>query len=1175
MKKSEPRGFSLRKRFLRIMKIYIVLACISLAKLFASETYGQAITLNLEDVQLKDILAKIEKDSDYHFFYNNSLVDVSKKTSIHAQEQEIQNVLKLLLSKTYIDYKIFKNQIVLFPKNDTSVLKILEEIESQELQNSKDRSLNAINKGLTSMIRKATQDPIRGTVSDGDGFPLPGASIVVKGTSRGTQTDFDGNYQIIADTGEVLVFSYVGMTTREVTVGNNKVVNVSLTSSASELEEVIVVAYGTAKKSDFTGSATQINAEAIEDRPISNVAQALQGASAGVNVSVVSGQPGAAPNIRVRGIGSINASSDPLYVLDGVPLQELALSNLNPNDIESITVLKDAASTSLYGSRAANGVVLITTKKGKKGKEIITLNISQGITSRSIPEYDRVDARQYYPLMWEAYRNSLSISGTTPVDVANQTATDDIFGLLGYNPFNVPNDEIVLTNGQLNPNARLLYAGDLDWQSPILRAGTRSNIDFSYQGASETTDYFVSLGYLNEEGYVINSDFKRITGRVNINSQLKEWFKAGVILSGTTSKANQGNDSGSNSLVNPFRTTRYIAPIYPVYLHDPVTGAFILDENGNRIFDEGSERVGSTSGRHVIQETLLNIDKDEITFLSARTYGEVTFLKDFKFTFNASLDQRFFINEDYGNRIIGDAEPLGSSSRFHTRRTVINYNQLLNYNRDFGSHTVGVLLGHESYDEELNVLNGSRNGQIFDGNTELANFVTVTDLNGFTDRLTIEGYLSRVNYDYNDTYYLSGSYRRDASSRFVNERWGDFFSVGGAWRIDQEGFVQNWDWLSALKFRASYGETGNQDLGSEYISRGLVGVGPDFNNASEAGSIGISNENLDLTWENNVQKDIALEFGLFDNRINGTVEYYNRKSKDLLFEVPVPVSSGLDDRPDNIGDMVNSGLEVDLSIDLIRNENVRWNFSVNASTLKNEITRLPQEEIITGTKKLVVGGDIFAYWLRDWYGVDPADGAGLYILDPDEADGGTDERVINGTNVTTNQNKALRDFVGTATPDLFGAFSSTVDYKGFSFGFTFTYQIGGETYDTNYATLMSSGTYGQALSTDILRRWQQPGDITDVPRLDVNQTAQFGAASDRWLTSSTNLALRQVNLGYAFNNNVLDALGLGTARLYVTGENLFLLSKRRGMDVGQNFNGTTSNRFTPARIITFGLNLTF
>lgn len=1020
---------------------------------------------------------------------------------------------------------------------------------------------------------------INGKVADSQGEPLIGATILVKGTTTGSITDVDGLYSVeLENTPATLVFSYTGYRNQELEVTSaTTTLDVTMEEAIGILDEVIVVAYGTAKKGSFTGSATQINAEALEGRALTNVTAAIEGA-AGIQFSPGDGQPGSSSGLRVRGFGSVNASSSPLYVVDGIIFSG-NLSNINPADVESITVLKDASSTALYGSKAANGVVLVTTKGGRKGAEKLTVNVSRGASGRGISEYDRLNAEQYYPIMWESYRNSLSASGSTPVTEANQMATENIADLLGVNPFNVPNNQVVGTDGLLNPSASLLYADDLDWQEPLVRSGDRTNVDLSYQGATDKSSYFASVSYLEDKGWIINSDFQRVTGRINVNMQPKEWIRTGFNLSGNTSTSNQAADGGSTSFVNPFFSSRRIAPIYPVFLHDQETGAFILDDAGNKIYDLGETRVGNTNGRHVIQETLLNIDTDRITALSARAFVDLYFLDGFKFTANASLDKQYFNNEDFDNPIVGDGAPAGRAGRDASTTTSITYNQLLNYTKDFGRNTISALVGHESFDYEFNWLTGFRTDVIAAGNTELVNFTNTSDLNSFTRRYSTEGYLARLEYDFNDIYYLSTSFRRDGSSRFDRDvRWGNFWSVGGAWRLDQEDFMQGISWVSLLKARASYGEVGNDSnldntSLSFFASQALFSLGN--NNASEPGILVSSLAAPTLAWEANQQTDIALEFALFNYRVSGSVEFYNRVTDNLLFNVPLPLSSGIDDVNQNIGAMFNRGIEVDVAVDLIRTDDFTWRLNINASTIENQFTKLPQEEIINGSKKLVVGGSIYDYWLRDWYGVDPADGAALYVLDDEIDPTDTDVRTVDGVLVTTNQNKAKFDFVGTAIPDLFGSFNSGFTYKDFKLGVLFTYQIGGQTYDTNYAGLMSAGSYGTAYSTDILDRWQNPGDVTNVPRLDVSQTAAFGAASDRWLISSSYIALRQINFSYDLPVAKAKSIGLQNLRVYANGENIFFSTDRKGMFVNQNFNGTTQNVFTPSRIVTLGVTATF
>ncbi|KUJ62238.1 SusC/RagA family TonB-linked outer membrane protein [Flavobacteriaceae bacterium CRH] len=1033
---------------------------------------------------------------------------------------------------------------------------------------------------LSIQFSHAQERTVTGIVS-GDTGVIPGVNVVVKGSKVSAQTDFDGSYSIKAKTGDVLVFSYVGMDNLTAVVGPAATVNVKLKDSGKVLEEVVVVAYGNAKKSSYTGSAVSIKGEAFANRAVSNVLSTIEGASAGVQIQSAAGQPGSAPAIRIRGFSSINGSNTPLYIVDGVPFAG-DISNLSSNDIESLTVLKDASSTSLYGSKAANGVIIITTKTGKSSKDKFSLNVSQGLTSRLIKEYDRVNVYDYYPLEWEAIRNSRPMANQTQIDAANTYASGRVPVELVTNPFNVPNGQIVGTDGKLNPNAQLLYPDDLDWTKELERSGVRQTADFSYQGKSEKSNYFASLGYLNEEGYVQKSDYERISARLNLNTSLNKSIKTGLNLSGTTTDSNlavNGVDNTS-SFNNPFRTIRYMGPIYPIYNHT-ATGEYVLDPvTGEKVYST-ARGSGASNGRNIVYETLNNTDNQKGLALSARTYIEVKFLKDFKFTANASLDKSYYNRTYTYNTEIGDGAPTGLASRENRVLTGVTYNQLLDYTKEIGNHSISVLVGHESFDYEREWLTGTKTGQVSPDNPEFINYSTATDLTSYTRNYATESYFSRVGYDYLDKYILSGSFRRDGSSKFAKDnRWGNFWSVGGAWVISKENFLSDSSWINDLKLRASIGQVGNDSHISNddlnfYVSQSTFSLG--FDNGSEGGVITNAKGATELKWEKNTQKDLAIEFGLFKNRLRGSVEYYNRNTDDLIFSVPNPLSSGLDNRVENIGSMYNRGFEFSLDATIVKTNDFSWGLNVNASTVQNEITKLPQKEIISGTKKLTVGSSMYDYWLRDWYGVDPNDGYALYVSDPALiVAGDATQRVVNGVNVTTDQNKALYHYADSSIPDLYGSFGTNVEFKGLKLEVLFAYQFGGMMYDTNYQALMHTGNnYGSALSVDALDRWQKPGDITDVPRMDVSRNTQSNAASDRWLISSDYLSLRQVNLSYKMPTELISKLGVDAATLYVNGENLLLFTKRQGLDPSQTFNGTTQNRYTPSRVISLGLNLNF
>ncbi|MDE0559199.1 TonB-dependent receptor [Algoriphagus sp. NF] len=1031
---------------------------------------------------------------------------------------------------------------------------------------------------LASVSVMAQNKTITGRVtSPGEPEGLIGVNVLVKGTTIGVVTDLDGRYTLLApESATTLVFSYIGYRSVEEQIGNRSEINVVMEEDSQNLEEVIITAYGgTVDKGNFTGSAVALKGDQIANRPINNVVNAIEGQAPGVITTSASGQPGSTPAVRIRGIGSVNSSSSPLYVVDGVPYDG-ALSNLNPEDIEDMTILKDASSAALYGSRAANGVIMITTKTGKKNKPTFNLRLQQGISSRALPEYDRVNADQYYPLVWESLRNSQLGNGASGADAA-AFASNNLIDILGYNIYNVPNDQIVGADGTLNPNARNNFQG-LNWFDELERMGDRKEYNMTYSGGSEKTDFYTSFNYLNEKGFIIQSDIERFTGRLNVNTQATDWLKTGINLSATLSEGNNARDGGSNSFVNPFFTARSMGPIYPVFAQNMQTGGFILDEFGNRIYDLGDleelglprRGAGAYPGRHVVQETLLNVDRFDRDVISSRAYVEAKFLKNFTFRTNIATDITSLLDIGYDNTIVGDGAPAGRTRRENVRINSLTFNQLLTYTNTFKEkHFVEVLAGHENYDYQVNRQFISKQDQILAGNIEPDNFVTINSATGRLDRDRIESYLSRLNYVYDDKYSFSASWRTDGSSRFFEDvRWGTFFSVGAAWSIDQEDFF-NSNYFQLLKFRASYGEVGNNAVGGFYPWQALYDLG--FNNANEPGILQASLSALDLQWESNNTLDFGLDFA-FANRFSGTIEYFNRESSNLLFEVPLSLTTGLNSRFQNIGTMSNRGIEFNIGGDLVRSGDFRWNANVNVSTFENEFKELPFDEQIVGTKKYVVGRSIYDFWLRDWYGVDAETGEGLYRAE-EYAEDDPRDRIVNGDTLTTNFQNARFHFAGNAIPDFFGGLTNTFTYKGFSLNILMSFAVGGDIYDGIYAGLMSADPDGGALHVDILNRWQQPGDVTDVPKMDVTGAAQTNVASDRWLTDASYLNLRSVNLSYTFPRTLLERWKMRGATVYVAGENLGWLSGRSGMYVSGTFSGTTSNTFTPARTFTLGVNL--
>ncbi|WP_025764416.1 SusC/RagA family TonB-linked outer membrane protein [Dyadobacter tibetensis] len=1040
------------------------------------------------------------------------------------------------------------------------------------------------------------QKNVEGVItSSEDGSPLPGVSILEKGTGNGTTTDLNGKYILkVGDKDATLVASFIGFLTKEVLVGNRSKINFALEQDIKMMNEVLVVGYGSVNKTTHVGASSQINALDIERRPNSNAINSLIGAAPGIQATMPNGAPGSTPAIRIRGFGSISNSNTALYVVDGVPYSG-NISNLNPDDIESISVLKDAATTAIYGSRGANGVIMITTKGGKSGKGSFSISASGGVISRGLPEYERVNAQQYYPLMWETYRNTLSYgTAKIPLDVASSIASgltstyagknySGISDLLVYNPFNVPNNQIVDVNGNLNPNAQLLYPDDLDWAKAIQKGGqSRQNYLMSFDGGSEKTTFFGSLGYTNEQGYLLKSDFRRFTGRVNVKTQATKWLSTGLNLSGVYSLSNQDNTSGSSSFVNPFLTSRGIGPIYPVYAHDPTTGAYILDENGDRKYDIGEKRPYNIA-RHPIMENELSSRYNVQTSLGARTFATVNILPSLKATTNLSFDIQDRNLRRFDNPIIGDGSPAGRAYHYLYRTTSYTWNQLLEFDKSFGKHHLNVLGGHENYAYKYNELAGGRSGQIVDGVTELPNFATVLTLSSVEDNHTIESYFSRASYDFDKKYIISASLRRDGNSRFFKDvRWANFWSVGGAYNIEREKFF-NVNWVDLLKVRTSYGVVGSDGLTDSdgyslyYPYQALYTLGR--NNDAEPGFTQFSIANNELTWETAKNFDLGLDFSLLQGRISGALEYYNRKTDGLIFSVPLALNNGGTTSggfkvATNIGNLYNKGFELQLTGDIIRSGNFTYSATLNATTIKNRITKMPptQQLIVDGTKAYSEGHSIYDFYLRNFYGVDAETGTALYRTNIETGN----TRIIGADTLTTVISEANYRYTGhSALPKVYGSMNHNLNYGNFTLSFLFTYRMGGKVYDSGYAGLMHGGNYGSAMHVDALNRWQKPGDITDVPRFDAGNVTNQTGGSDRYLTNASYLQFNNISLNYRVPTDLLSRIGAKEANIYVTGENLGLFSARKGMDVAGSFNGTVSNSYTFNKILSVGAKLKF
>lgn len=1028
----------------------------------------------------------------------------------------------------------------------------------------------------------AAQTQVRGTVVDEAGESVIGATVFIKGTTQGTITDVDGVFNISAPSDGTLVISFVGMQTEEVAVSPN--VHVVLKEDAQMLDEVIAVAYGTARRSSFTGAASTIRGDKIEKLQTSNLSKALEGTTSGLQTTSGSGQPGAAASIIIRGLGSISASQSPLIVLDGVPY-EGSLNSISPQDIESYTVLKDAAANSLYGARGSNGVIIITTKKGTSGETTINFDMRVGYNTRGIPAYDVItDPGTYYEMYWEALRNKEIFNGASYME-ANTTASAGLIDNLKYNIFkDVPNGQLIdPATGKLNPAATTRKWND-SWLTDPFRSGIRQEYNVNVSQGSESSNIYTSLSYLSDDGYVVNSGFDRLSARINAEQKIGDAFKLNGSLNYTNTTLNNVG-SGTSNYSNIFMFGQAIAPIFPIYLYDRATGDPILDNHGDKRYDFGTEYARPyASEQNPLAVLHADINKIVVDVFTARGTAEYNFLNDFKLTVNAAYDVFNTNSTDFSTPIGGDAANVGGRGYKETiRYSALNLNQLLNYERTFGNHTLGGLLGHETKYDTSNRLFGHMTNFVDPGNPEFSNAARYQDLTSSEQSYSLEGYFGKVDYNFDDKYYFTGSLRTDGSSRFhPDARWGQFWALGASWRLTNELFMDNVDFIDDLKLKISYGTQGNDNIGTWYAYRNLYSI----NRIDGEPSTSLSfRGNPELTWEKSANFNTGIELKALDNRLSIISDFFIKKTNDLLYAKPLAVSEGL---PSTIWvndiDMKNTGIELEVAYDVIKNRDLTWNISFNATHYKNALTRLPSDktELIekeggyaAGSYWREIGGSVYQYYMYEYAGVNEENGRALFNVYEEIKD---ENGVITGyekQEPTEVNSDATRMKTGKSPiADLYGGISTSLDYKGFDLSVQTAFQIGGYVLDGVYQSFMTSGSNGANFHKDMYKRWTPENTDTDVPYL-IYEDQNQNASSDRWLTSASYFSVRNVTLGYTLPKRLVENLQIEKLRIYGVGDNLFYTSKRKGLDVRQSFTGAVSYVYSPLRTMSLGVQLTF
>ena len=1035
--------------------------------------------------------------------------------------------------------------------------------------------------------------------SEEDGLPVVGASILVKGTAVGTVTDIDGNFTLtnVPSSAKTLLISFIGLQSQEVAV--KPVVKVVLKSDAEVLDEVVVTAYGTSTKGSFTGSASVMKADKIEKRQVSNVSNALAGAVAGVQILSNNGQPGESAKVRIRGVGSINAGTDPLYVVDGVPYDG-DLSSINSADIESMTVLKDAASTALYGARGANGIIMITTKKGTSGKARVNFDAKWGVNSRAVKNYDVMTSpKNYMEKAYEAIYNGYTQINGYPADIAhvqaNKTLLSNSGGGVGYPVYTVPAGQLLIgSNGMLNPNATLGYMTKYgnwltpdNWEDEMFQNKLRQEYNINVAGGNDKSTFYMAFGYLDDQGVIEGSGFTRFSGRLKGDYKVTDWLKVGANVNYINSESRYpGDQTNTASSGNAFYIANNIAPIYPMYVRGE--DKQIMTLTGRPVYDYGDGKsvpgysrafmqIANPAGDLVYNKT--NYMRD---VFNTNWFAELTPIK------GLTVSARFGLNVDNTRLNLLNNPYMGQSAEYNgevvqaaMRTYGLDQQYVANYNFTLQDiHHFDITAGYDGYTYEYTELSGQ--GQnLYDPESEfVSNTIDKKNAAGFKQTYATEGFFGRVNYSYDDKYFGNVSYRRDASSRFSpDNRWGDFWAASVAWMITREEFMKNVTWVNMLKLKASFGQQGNDDLllpAGKSVGGSQKNFYPWMDQYSVMGANGIFSDgtlfakgNKDITWETSTSYNVGLEFALFNNRLNGSAEYFARKSSDMLYNKPIAGSMGYTYIPMNVGSMTNSGFELDLSYQIFNRKNFSWDVNFNATFVKNKINELHPDlkgQLIDGSSIYEEGESMYRMYLVKYAGVDEETGEALYwAKDKDGKEYATANYSLAQTNKAGTDN---------LMPKVYGGFGTSIEAYGFDASIQLSYQLGGQIYDSGYRFMMAGKGEGQNWHKDIYNAWTPANTKTDVPRLNA-QDPFTNALSDRWLISSNYLSINNITVGYTLPSNLVKKMFIEKLRVYFTADNVGLIAKRKGLDPRQSYTTSTNSLYSPIRTISGGISLTF
>ena len=995
-------------------------------------------------------------------------------------------------------------------------------------------------------VAYAQKRQIEGTViSQEDKEPLIGATVIVKGSLSGAETDLDGHFTLEVDPdAKFIIVDYIGMKQTQVPIPKNGILNVALQPEAMNLDEVVVTGYGNFSRSSFTGSANTLRADLLKEMPVVSIEQKLQGMTSGVNITGSSGQPGANASIRIRGMGSFNASNEPLFVIDGVPVtsgnlstgsgseasymnnaKTNIMSTINPSDIENITVIKDAAAASLYGSRAANGVILITTKQGSKGRTRVTLNASAGFSDAAVDFRPTLNGEQRRELLYEGLVNYAQ--DQIAKDPASFTQTPEEYA-----------------NANIGAYTSVPALGYTDWKDVLMRQAVHQNYEASISGGSENTTVYSSLGYQKQEGLVENSSMERYSGRFNVQQKIGKRGEAGANL--MFSQVNQEMNEERTSSINPFYCMAVATPpSYPVFNED---GSYANTYPGTNV--------------NPLRDMRTDYNRVRMTRIFGTAHGAVEIIKGLKLKEVLSYDYSIQKDARYFNALSGAGPKSGSDAQ--SSKGFIEYGKLisstsLNYVKTFANkHHLDVLAAYEAESFQTDKAAGEKSKMPSDQLFEPDNAAVINSFVSSTQDYRLLSYLTRLNYDYDNRYYIAGSFRRDGSSRLAPEhRWGNFWSVSGMWHLGAEDFMKAVKpVLSDVKIRASYGVNGNQP-GSYYGYMGLYSYGKNY--MDNPGSYESTQANPNLKWEKNYNMNLGLDLAFID-RIFVTLEYYNRDTKDLLYNRPISATTGFLNYLGNLGQLNNKGVELEVRSLNISNADFNWTTVLNLTHNKNKIVALDGnlDQVVESSWFIrKIGLPFNTFYVKEFAGVDPSSGNALYYKNTEDENGNLDRTL------TQDVNEAQAVPYKQVDPKISGGLTNILSYKWFDLAFTLSYSLGGA----------SEGN--RNLPIYELDRWQKPGDITDIPRFVLGRSDKVSGGSSRFVHSTDHLRLKNLTFGFTLPHNWTDKVLLDKVRVYFSGSNLLTWAKWKQYDPEVPVSGEVFCETPPMRTFSFGVEVNF